>query len=272
LFPISNPEKGSIFYKNEVRFSDLDHPSIIKILGFNDKICYIQDGKKTDASYIVMEFAPYRDLCMVLMENEEIFGFDEILVRTYFHQLIRGLKYLHSKKVRHLDIKLDNLFLGENYQLKIGDFDNSQRENETIFSRGSLFYRAPELAKSKCQNPEKADIYSAGVVLFVMKCGGFFPHTENELFEGFNLFNILNTDLKQFWRIHVKFQDKSEQAFSGPFRKLIEKMLANKVEERYSLKEVEETEWFNGITYSEEQLNVIMKNLLAAKDTSTGSI
>ena len=74
------------------------------------------------------------------------------LARTYFRQLIDGLEYLHSQGVRHLDLKLENLLIGDDYQLKIIDFDLSYMSGDTqILTRGSKFYRAPELRASQCR-------------------------------------------------------------------------------------------------------------------------
>jgi len=49
-------------------------------------------------------------------------GISEIEARYYIKQLIIGLIYIHSKKVIHRDLKLGNLFLTDNMNLKIGDF------------------------------------------------------------------------------------------------------------------------------------------------------
>ncbi len=42
--------------------------------------------------------------------------------RCFMHQLLLGVKYLHENKIIHRDLKLDNLFLNEDMELKIGDF------------------------------------------------------------------------------------------------------------------------------------------------------
>jgi len=57
-----------------------------------------------------------------------------------------GLDYIHSKGIAHLDLKLDNLLIGSNYQLKIADFDLSYKVGDKrIVSDGSKHYRAPEI-------------------------------------------------------------------------------------------------------------------------------
>jgi serine/threonine protein kinase len=91
----------------------------------------------------------------------------EIIARSFFHQLVEGVEYLHKLKIAHLDIKLDNLLLGHDFKLKLTDFDNSHFEGDTeIRARGSKNYRAPELNDRYCEDCMAADIYSMGVVLF----------------------------------------------------------------------------------------------------------
>ena len=54
----------------------------------------------------------------------------EIETRSYIAQLVHGIQYIHSKRVVHRDLKLGNLFLNTNMQLKIGDFGLSEIVND----------------------------------------------------------------------------------------------------------------------------------------------
>jgi len=60
-----------------------------------------------------MEMAPYGDLTSLMLSSKIIS--DEKLVRSMFHQLISGIEYLHSQNIAHLDIKLDNLMIGDEF-------------------------------------------------------------------------------------------------------------------------------------------------------------
>lgn len=60
-----------------------------------------------------MEYAPYGNFSK-LMSKAKIYN-DEKLTRTYFHQLVEGLEYLHSQDIAHLDLKFCNLLLGDDY-------------------------------------------------------------------------------------------------------------------------------------------------------------
>jgi len=136
-----------------------------------------------------LEYAPYGDFFDVLSQKKV--KFTEKITRTYFKQLVSGLEYLHSNDVAHMDIKPENLLLGENFTLKMADFDLSYVKgvhNLRHMSRGTRFYRAPEVFVKQCQDPFKADIFSLGVMLFVMKTNGRIPFTEDVAYKGQDLY------------------------------------------------------------------------------------
>lgn len=81
----------------------------------------------------------------------------------------------------HLDLKLENLMLGSKYELKLIDFDLSYGPKCKEFRGwGTADYRAPELINEFNLNAlSKCDIYSAGIILFVMRSGGILPFKES---------------------------------------------------------------------------------------------
>jgi len=74
---------------------------------------------------------------------------DKKLCRTFFHQLIDGIEYLHSQNLAHMDLKLENLVLGDDFKLKIIDFDLAisltDEKNDQYGGAGTKNYRAPEV-------------------------------------------------------------------------------------------------------------------------------
>jgi 5'-AMP-activated protein kinase catalytic alpha subunit len=69
-----------------------------------------------------------------------------------FQQIILGIEYLHSQQVSHRDLKLENILLDEDYNVKIADFGLSNLMRDGIFlytSCGSPNYAAPELIEGK---------------------------------------------------------------------------------------------------------------------------
>lgn len=248
-------------FGNEIRFANLRHKNIMPILHYEAERDAAFDDGLQKISYTVMELAPYGDFYEVIMSQKV--NIDEKLARTYFHQLMEGVEYLHSVGVAHLDLKLDNLLLGPGYRLKIGDFDQAYVKGEpTIYSRGTVCYRAPELAQRACKNVEAADIYSAGIILFLLMSNGTLPYSELDKGKGMELYSLLVNHPKKFWERHCKIQKKDNEFFSDDFRRLFGAMVRPNPKERPSIKQVKESKWYTGEIYSEEELVSLMKKHL----------
>jgi serine/threonine protein kinase len=181
IFKLENGQPSK-YFENESRFDEVCHPNVIPIYHAQDKIPFCFNDQDVMASCILMEYAPYGDLSKFMRKLDG--NFTEKLARTYFRQLIEGLEYLHDADVCHLDLKPENLLIGEDGQLKIADFDLAYVKGDShILSRGTKYYRAPELKTFKKNIGKRADVYSAGVILFVLKCFGVMPHTEDKLYK-----------------------------------------------------------------------------------------
>lgn len=89
-------------------------------------------------------------------------------------QALSALKYLHAHKIIHRDIKPENFLLfkpNDSDNIKIIDFGLSQREKQDIEANpnGTAYYIAPEVLEGDFNS--KCDIWSLGVVLYIMLCG-----------------------------------------------------------------------------------------------------
>lgn len=90
-------------------------------------------------------------------------------MQCYLSQIVNALKYLHQHKVIHRDLKLGNLFLNENMEIKLGDFGLATKleydgeKKKTIC--GTPNYIAPEILEGKGHSYE-VDIWSVGVILY----------------------------------------------------------------------------------------------------------
>ncbi len=133
-----------------------------------------------------MEYAEGGDL---FDKIEADIGVSEDIAHFYFTQLISGVSYMHSKGIGHRDIKPENILLSESGNLKIADFGlatlfeyNGQTKLSTTMC-GSPPYIAPEVitcskstqsrnaAKASGYSANLVDIWSCGVVLFVLLVG-----------------------------------------------------------------------------------------------------
>lgn len=91
----------------------------------------------------------------------------EDAARPMFVQLAGAIKYIHSQGVMHRDLKLENLFLDECGNVKVGDFSHAaytQQNNSARAACGTLGYMAPEMFTSE-EKGYGVDIWSLGVIL-----------------------------------------------------------------------------------------------------------
>jgi len=215
------------------------------------------NGIKRPSSCLVMDYAPHGDFAELLTSIK--FYRDEILARTFFRHLIEGLQYLHSKNISHMDIKLENILLGEDLNLKIIDFDLSYIEGDRIMpSHGTPNYRAPELKSRTCLNAKPTDLYSAGVLLFVFRTGAF-PYTEDGTFNGIDCHALMRDDSNKFWELHKKLQRDME--FDEDFKELFISLTKFDPTERISFENIKNNLWYKGEIYSNEELHSKLTHL-----------
>ena len=107
----------------------------------------------------------------------------------FFYQLINGLEYIHSLGIVHRDLKPENLLLTNDHILKIIDFGLSNyfkpEKDDLLYTPcGSPCYASPEMVTGNNYDGIKIDIWSSGVILFVMLCGylPFVDKTNEKMF------------------------------------------------------------------------------------------
>ena len=101
---------------------------------------------------------------------------EEAEARRVFVQIVTGLQYCHAKSIAHRDIKLENVLLDENREVKIIDFGFSTQTVAGQRSRmfcGTPSYMAPEIVARKEYSAAQADIWALGVLLFALLAGSF---------------------------------------------------------------------------------------------------
>uniref|UniRef100_A0A1J3DBZ7 non-specific serine/threonine protein kinase n=1 Tax=Noccaea caerulescens TaxID=107243 RepID=A0A1J3DBZ7_NOCCA len=189
--------------------------------------------------YFVMELAKGGELFSRITSNR----FTEKLSRKYFRQLISAVRYCHARGVFHRDLKPENLLLDEKRDLKVSDFGLSAMK-EQIHPDGMLHtlcgtpaYVAPELLLKKGYDGSKADIWSCGVVLFLLNAG-YLPFRDP---------NIMGL----YRKIH-KAQYRMPDWTSPELRHLLRRLLEPEPEKRITVEEILKDKWFNhGIDPSE---------------------
>ena len=123
--------------------------------------------------YIVMDYCEGGELFNYIVKKRKLSSNEAAF---FYYQLINGLDYIHSLGIVHRDLKPENLLLTKNHILKIVDFglSNYFKKNQKellITPCGSPCYASPEMVSGKKYDGFKIDIWSSGIILYVMLCG-----------------------------------------------------------------------------------------------------
>ena len=145
----------------------LDHPNIIKLYEYYETETFI---------YLIMELCTGGELFDTIIERTESGKpFTEKEAAVIFKQMMSAINYCHSNKIVHRDLKPENLLLlnkEENSPIKVIDFGMSviYKDNDCMYERvGTAYYIAPEVLEGFYD--EKCDIWSAGIILYILLCG-----------------------------------------------------------------------------------------------------
>jgi len=127
---------------------------------------------------------------------------------------------MHENGISHRDLKLDNILVDEELNLKIADFGFATYKNINALKsyKGTKTYMAPEIKESKVYDGRQTDIFSCGVILFVLAVG-LFPFTEGCKDET-NYKLIYNGEIENFW---AKFE---ADHLTDEFKHLVSCMLS----------------------------------------------
>ncbi|XP_039116386.1 LOW QUALITY PROTEIN: CBL-interacting protein kinase 24-like [Dioscorea cayenensis subsp. rotundata] len=131
--------------------------------------------------YIILEFVTGGELFDKIAQQGKL---HENESRKYFQQLIDAVDYCHSKGVYHRDLKPENLLLDSRGNLKVSDFGLSALSQQGVdllhTTCGTPNYLAPEVLSHQGYDGSAADIWSCGVILYVLMAG-FLPFDEIDL-------------------------------------------------------------------------------------------
>ncbi|KAL4610891.1 hypothetical protein ACB092_08G085200 [Castanea dentata] len=200
----------------------LNHPNIVKL--------YEVLASKTKI-YFVLEFIKGGELFAKIAKGR----FSEDLSRKYFQQLISAVGFCHSRGIFHRDLKPENLLLDENGNLKISDFGLSAVK-EQIKPDGLLHtlcgtpaYVAPEILTKRGYDGATIDVWSCGVVLYVLNAG-YLP------------FNDPN--LMMMYKKIYKGEYRCPKWFSSDLKRFLSRLLDTNPEKRITIDEMMRDPWF----------------------------
>lgn len=207
----------------------INHPHIIQIQHiFQRKSRY----------YVFMRYAEKGDLLDFVLKRGAL---SESQARVWFRQIALAVHYLHEMDIAHRDLKCENIFITGNYNIRLADFGFARytvdRQGKRITSEtycGSISYAAPEILRGLPYYPKVSDVWSLGVILYVI-LNRAMP------FDDGNLRRLYDQQVSKKWR----FRPKVVNLLSSECKSLIMRLLEPDSNKRYNIQEVVDSDWIS---------------------------
>ena len=238
--------------------SALNNPNIIQLVAHGIGTVINNGIVTNNANYMIVEYCPKRDLFLY----SSLRRFSERHAKYIFKKILLGVRALHEAKICHRDLKLDNVLLTQNFNIKISNFSLAARLQQNNLLNdfvGTIRYKSPQIVNHIPYHGKKADIFSLGVLLFALVSGifGFNQATNHDPL--YNL--IINGNFTLYWAQignHI-----GNIHFSEEFKNLYIKMVDFNENIRPNIDEVLNNNWFNEINNLDEiQLNELKASVL----------
>lgn len=207
--------------------------AIMKVLKHQNVVDLVEVLQTKKHIYIILELVTGGELFDRIVKAKR---FNEDVARKYFQQLILGLEYCHSQGIAHRDLKPENLLLDDKDTLKISDFGLSAlsegrdgQRRMLMTTCGTPNYVAPEVLQERGYDGKTADIWSAGVILYVM-LAGYLPFDD--------------PSMKGLFAKIERGNYRFPKHFSSEVKSLVKKMLVVDPKRRITIAEIKKNPWF----------------------------
>eukprot|EP00794_Sanderia_malayensis_P018867 gene18867-20767_t len=227
----------------EVRCMKLvQHPNVVRLYEVVDTPTKL---------YLILEYGDGGDMYDHIMKHEGK-GISEEKAKHYFRQIVSAIDYCHKLHVVHRDLKPENVIFFKSHDVaKLTDFgfSNSFSPGEKLStSCGSLAYSAPEILLGDSYEPPAVDVWSLGVILYMMVCGtGPFSHINDSE----TLTKIM--DCKYYVPEHLSTECK----------RLISRMLVREPSKRATLDSIYHDPWMSHVVTEEETEGTAQEPLIS---------
>ena len=222
----------------------LNHQNITKILEtFEDEQFY----------FIIMEYINGGNLFSYVKKRRKL---SEKVAKFIFRQIILGIKHIHSQLIVHRDIKLENILIDMNKNIKICDFGIGiilSSENQVLHSHcGTPMYIAPEIILSTKEKGYKGfpvDIWSAGIALYIM-ISGKLPFDLNESPDDLDSVNKNKDNKEKNKKLKYEILNKEPkyiENISDELRDLLKGLLNKDPEKRLTCEQILNHPWLANI-------------------------
>ena len=205
--------------------------AVLKLLNHKNIIKLYEVFESSSHIYIITEHCPGKELFDLIISKKRL---TEKEAKIIFHEVVSALVYMHSMNICHRDIKPENILFDSKQHVKLIDFDFScyYSNKETYLNEdlGTPSYACPEMHNGIQYKPELADVWSCGILLYVMVCG-YCPFSEEDEIENQKLIIKGEYDIPPF--------------ISDSLSDLIRHMIEPDAMKRYTFKDVMEHPWLN---------------------------
>ena len=185
--------------------------------------------------YLIMDYAEKGDLVNYIEQKKN----NENEAKKLIKQILNGYEEIINCGFIHRDLKPENILIMNDNTLKITDFGFCEKM-DCVSSKliGTEGYMPPEVITNGTLIPEKIDIFSLGVILFLLVAGEFpfeDPNKDDEFYK-----YIIEENWDEYWKLI-----DPDNKFSQEFKNLIQGMICYEPNKRLNIEEIKSSKWFN---------------------------
>mmetsp|Transcript_15875 Transcript_15875/g.20997 ORF Transcript_15875/g.20997 Transcript_15875/m.20997 type:complete len:333 (+) Transcript_15875:209-1207(+) len=208
-----------MFWNEVSALKIISHPSVIVMFDFHPDAQYVNMNGEMYCSHVLsLEIMHYGDLFRLISQTGPL---EEKYAKKLARQLLSGLEAIHREGFCHRDVKLENILIDYDFNLKIADFGHSKKFNpetqssECFTECGTPTFLAPEVLFRNKHTPydgTKVDVWNAGVVCFIMIVGVIPFCMDKPSDWWFNKLKTHNYDI--FWNAHCNLNMNGRKQIS----------------------------------------------------------
>ena len=197
--------------------------------------------------YLIMEYAEKGDLVNYIEQQNN----NENEAKKIIRQILNGYDEINNCGFIHRDLKPENILIMNDDTLKITDFGFCEKMN-CVSSKivGTEGYMPPEVLKNENLIPQQIDVFSLGVILFLLVAGEFpfgEPNKDDEFYK-----YIIEENWDEYWKLV-----DSNNHFSQDLKNLIQGMICYEPNKRFNNEKIKSSNW---LSYGNYEFSSNMKN------------